>query len=126
MKRIIALSCVAIALVGSLANAAREGVGFKVPVALQVNFISIGAGIDFELREQVEQLIAEETELGNVVDLRTEHPGFEGETQICVELKTVERVFEVEQKLRELHAQSKTPKLTSISTRGPCHFGMLP
>jgi len=96
----------------------RENGGFQVPSAAVLNFISIGAGIDKEIKSQVDALIQLRQEAGQVDQYLSQNLGMEGEARICVRLKDYDASVELNTQLDDLVRSSS---LTQIKFTASCH-----
>lgn len=91
MKPLIALTVFNFSFLSLSAHAGiRENGGFLVPSAAQISFISPGNGIDQDLKDKVEALVASYQDAGLVRYFTQTRLGMEGETTLCVQLNEIE------------------------------------
>lgn len=97
----------------------RENGGFMVPSAAKIEMISIGAGIDTDLKNKAEALILLQSKAGLVEQYVNEIYGFEGETRICVLLNDYDASIALNTQLVELVEAGK-PGLSHIEFVASC------
>jgi len=121
MKNAIAVVSLLATLMSTVhAHAAiRENGGFLVPAAAVLNFVSIGAGVDTELKNQIDTLIQTYKEAGLVQQHTIESRGIEGEIQMCVRLNEYDASKALNTQLETL-IQNRPQPLTQLSFTSSC------
>jgi hypothetical protein len=83
MKKFIFALFVLATVSTSFAGPLASG-GLKAPAAAKLKFYSIGAGIDEELKDSVDEIISDYAVAGLVAEQRSSGYGPEGEVEVCV------------------------------------------
>ena len=85
------------------------------PRLVQVDFSSLGAGIDYKNYKQVTKIVEIEQRYGNVADVETNQWGLEGETAICLATSSLSDL----QRIKDL-LDVVAGKLTAVTFAHQC------
>lgn len=85
--------------------------------ALQVEYVSLGAGIDSAAKKKISAVIKDETKKGNVISHDEKHLGLEGETVSCTEFRSSKVLYDAVAKIAKLKLN---PVLVRINQQEDC------
>lgn len=92
----------------------------KAPFAVEIQYISIGAGIDSDLKQKIESLMAPKMLLQKIDYIKISGWGREGESTVCVQFRSYKDTFETYQQVEDLIQQTSS-RFTKVELRGDCN-----
>lgn len=117
--KLVTLAFISLFSFQSLAVMPHESGSKKAPFAVEIRYFSIGTGIDNELKEQIENIIGFKGVTQKIEYIRTSGWGREGESTVCVQLKSYKDAIATFEELTQLASQS-SKNLTKITLLGDC------
>lgn len=114
MKTKIAICALATALSTPAFADARESGSRPAAMAVQIRYISIGAGIDGEAAAQINQILDGEKFMHKLEYVKESGWGMEGESTVCAQFLDFSDAYRVEQKIQTVVSASPKARLTEV------------
>lgn len=100
----------------------HETGGFVVPMAIEIQYVSIGSGIDSEFKGAVDNLLAFKKVSGQISYVKESGWGHEGESTVCIQFNSFN---DADATLNEIAALKNTvpSRFTQVRSLGSCEAG---
>lgn len=92
----------------------------KAPFAIEIRYISIGTGIDRELKRQIENSLGLKMMTQKIAYIKTSDWGREGESTVCIQFRSYSETTDSFEQIKKLIEQS-SEKLTTATLKGDCN-----